>query len=59
VAHYGMKSILQLSPSGKLLRTQEVDFPLTSNLFFADKNTLIVTGGFGEPGPGGVIKILL
>ena len=59
VAHYGMKSILQLSPSGKLLRSEEVDFPLTSNLFFADKNMLIVTGGFGEPGPGGVLKISL
>lgn len=59
VAHYGMKSILQISPSGKLLRSEEVDFPLTSNLIFADKNILIVTGGFGEPGPGGVIKITL
>jgi hypothetical protein len=28
-------------------------------VFFSDKNTLVVTGGSGEPGPGTVVKIIL
>lgn len=57
VAHYGMQSIYKLSHSGSVLQTIDTSIPLTSNLVFSDENTLIVTGGYGEPGPGRVIKI--
>jgi gluconolactonase len=59
VAHYGMQAVHCISADGKLLRTVDTGMPLTSNLVFFNKETLIVTGGHGEPGPGGVVKILL
>lgn len=57
VAHYGMQAIQLISDEGKLLLSIDTDMPLTSNLCFLDDHTIIVTGGFGEPGPGGLYKI--
>ena len=56
VAHYGMGCLQVLSREGDLLKSIQVDFPLASNLFI-DKRHLIVTGGFGEPGPGGLLQM--
>lgn len=57
VAHYGMQTVQVISDKGKLLLSIDSDMPLTSNLCFLDSQTIIVTGGFGEPGPGGLYKI--
>lgn len=57
VAHYGMRQVQLLSSDGLLIASLEVDMPLVSNLMFQDEHTLVVTGGFAEPGPGGVRKI--
>lgn len=57
VAHYGMQTIQLISDKGKLLLSIDSGMPLTSNLCFLDDQTIIVTGGFGEPGPGGLYKI--
>lgn len=57
VAHYGMGAVQVLSPNGKLLATVETQIPLTSNLAFTNQNTLLVTGGYGEPGPGAIKEI--
>jgi gluconolactonase len=59
VAHYGSQAIHKLSPQGLLLSSIDVKMPLTSNLCFVNSHTIIVTGGYGEPGPGGVYKIYL
>ncbi len=61
VAHYGMQAIQVLSTAGQLLFTIETTLPLTSNLHFVEDNDvyqkLLVTGGYGEPGPGAVLLI--
>lgn len=59
VAHYGMQAIHKLSPEGKLLTSIDTNMPLTSNLFFCDSQTIVVTGGYGEPGPGGLFEVFL
>lgn len=59
VAHYGMGAIHQLSPQGRLLCSVDMPMRFTSNLILADKRTFIVTGGYGEPGPGTLFKICL
>jgi gluconolactonase len=59
VAHYGMQAIHKLSPEGKLLASIDTNMPFTSNLFFYNPETIVVTGGYGEPGPGGLFKIFL
>lgn len=59
VAHYGMQAVQVISEEGNLLRSIDTYMPLTSNLCFLDDQTIIVTGGFGEPGPGGLYKISL
>lgn len=59
VAHYGMQAIQVISNEGKLLSTIDTGMPLTSNLCFLDDQTIFVTGGYGEPGPGGLYKISL
>lgn len=56
VAHYGMGSVQVISKEGKLIRTLETGFSLTSNLCFSG-GKLLVTGGIGEPGPGSLIII--
>lgn len=55
VAHYGMGALQLLSPEGKLLDTIDTGLPLTSNLFLAGKH-LLITGGYGEPGPGALLR---
>lgn len=57
IAHYGMGAIQVVSPNGKLLTTVDTQIPLTSNLAFTNQNTLLVTGGYGEPGPGAIKEI--
>lgn len=59
VAHYGMQSIHKLSSEGRVLISIDTNMPLTSNLFFCDPESIIVTGGYGEPGPGGLLKVFL
>ncbi|HEX3934340.1 MAG TPA: SMP-30/gluconolactonase/LRE family protein, partial [Puia sp.] len=59
VAHYGMQAIHKLSPGGNLLLSVNTTIPFTSNLTFSDERTLIVTGGYGEPGPGALCRICL
>jgi gluconolactonase len=59
VAHYGMQAIHKLSPEGKLLTSIDTNMPFTSNLLFCDPGTIVVTGGYGEPGPGGLFKVFL
>lgn len=58
VAHYGMNGIQRLSPDGELAGFIHTGVPLTSNLTFF-RNSLIVTGGYGEPGPGVVLSVSL
>lgn len=57
VAHYGMQAVQVISDKGKLMLSINTDMPLTSNLCFLDDHTILVTGGFGEPGPGGLYRI--
>jgi gluconolactonase len=59
VAHYGMQCVQILSPEGKLIASYDTTMPCTSNVFFADEKTLIVTGGYGEPGPGAVFSLTI
>jgi gluconolactonase len=59
VAHYGMQAIQVISPSGRLLFSVDTGLPLTSNLIICEAGTLIVTGGYEEPGPGAVLRIQL
>jgi gluconolactonase len=58
VAHYGMSKIHQFSPSGKLMQSILLPFEFVSNLFIRE-NTVVVTGGYNEPGPGAIAKIEL
>ena len=59
VAHYGMQAIHRISPAGRLLSSINTMMPFTSNLIFADEQTLMVTGGYGEPGPGALLRITI
>lgn len=56
VAHYGMGALQVISPEGELLVTYATEIPLTSNVCFW-KDSVVVTGGFDEPGPGRVVKL--
>lgn len=58
VAHYGMQAVQILSAKGLLESSIESGMLLTSNVCFLNDKSLLVTGGFGEPGPGGLFKIL-
>ncbi len=53
------QSVHVLSSEGKLLDSINTGLPLTSNLSFIDKDSLLFTGGFKETGPGGLYKIIL
>lgn len=55
VAHYGMGAVHQYSADGRHLCSIRVGMPLVSNIAFIDHQTMVVTGGFGEPGPGRVV----
>ncbi|RRB07484.1 SMP-30/gluconolactonase/LRE family protein [Larkinella rosea] len=61
VAHYGMQAIQVLTARGDWQFSIDTTLPLTSNLCFledtAQRQTLLVTGGSGEPGPGGVVQV--
>lgn len=61
VAHYGMGAVHVLTPGGEILASFETNLPLTSNLCFLEdtsqRQSLLVTGGYGEPGPGGVVLL--
>jgi gluconolactonase len=59
VAHYGMQQVQLLTPEGRLLGSYDSGMPCTSNVFFTDDQTLLVTGGYGEPGPGAVFLMRL
>ena len=59
IAHYGMGAVQVVNKDGMLIKSISTDLPLTSNLLLIDRNTLIVTGGYAEPGPGAVKKISL
>ena len=59
VAHYGMQLVHKLSSQGELLCSIDTGMPLTSNLLFLNPETIVITGGYGEPGPGGLFRILL
>jgi len=52
-----MSAIQILSREGKLTDAIHTPFPLVSNLH-CGSNGLIVTGGYGEPGPGIVAKVI-
>lgn len=58
VAHYGMGYIYRISPDGNLCQSIKLPFDLPSNLF-VNSNTIMVTGGYAEPGPGCIAKISL
>jgi gluconolactonase len=58
VAHYGMGAIHRLSTEGVICQSIRLPFNLPSNLFLHN-NTIVVTGGYSEPGPGCVAEITL
>ena len=60
VAHYGMKQVQVLDPSGKLIRQYDGGNVTTSNVAFGGPkmNQLFITGGIGpEAGEGGLFRI--
>ncbi len=57
VAHYGMQAIQVLNKHGKLLASIDTTMVYTSNLAIIDKDTILVTGGYGEPGPGALFLL--
>jgi len=57
VAHYGMQCVQLLASDGSLSGSFDTGMPCTSNVYFMDDETLLVTGGYGEPGPGAVFLL--
>src|SRR5207247_7138757 len=60
VAHYGMKRVQVLDPSGKLIRQYDGGNITTSNVAFGGlkMDQLFITGGIGpEAGEGGLFRI--
>lgn len=60
VAHYGMKQVQVLDPSGELIRQYDGGNVTTSNVAFSGPNMdqLFITGGIGvEAGEGGLFRI--
>ncbi len=60
VAHYGMKQVQVLDPTGKLIRQYDGGNTTTSNVAFGgpEMNQLFITGGLGkEAGEGGLFRI--
>ena len=51
VAHYGMGALQVISLEGNHLATYDTGIPATSNLCFSGQS-IYITGGKGEPGPG-------
>jgi len=56
VAHYGMGMIHVVAANGTLLHSIQTSFRLPSNLFIKN-NMITITGGYAEPGPGGLLQI--
>jgi gluconolactonase len=60
-AHYGMGAVQVISPEGNILFSIDTTLPLTSNLCFVHESKsvkkILVTGGYGEPGPGAVLMV--
>jgi gluconolactonase len=52
-----MGQVQLLTSDGVLIASLEVGMPLVSNLVFIDEQTLLVTGGYAEPGPGAVKRL--
>ena len=59
IAHYGMQAIQLMNMDGQLVDSIEIPFPLVSNVFLSGTNCsdVIVTGGYGEPGPGAICRL--
>jgi gluconolactonase len=60
VAHYGMRQVQVLDPTGKLIRQYDGGNVTTSNVAFGgpNMNQLFITGGIGpEAGEGGLFRI--
>jgi gluconolactonase len=60
IAHYGMKQVQVLDPTGKLIRQYDGGNTTTSNVAFGgpEMNQLFITGGIGkEAGEGGLFRI--
>lgn len=61
VAHYGMQAVQVLAPDGTWLYAIDTGLLLTSNVMLLQgegpQKTIIVTGGYAEPGPGAVMRI--
>lgn len=59
VAHYGMQAVQVFSAEGALLASLDTALPLTSNLCFVSdqphRKSVLITGGYAEPGPGAVL----
>lgn len=59
VAHYGMGALQVVDNQGSLRASIPTGIPLTSNVCLLGRDSLIVTGGDAEPGPGKVVKLTL
>lgn len=59
VAHYGMEAAYILNPEGRIIKTIKTTVPLTSNVFVIKEGHAIITGGYGEPGPGALLSVHL
>jgi gluconolactonase len=61
IAHYGMQAVQVLDGKGRLITTIDTGMPLVSNLCFTEDahgtHTILVTGGYAEPGPGALLQI--
>jgi gluconolactonase len=61
VAHYGMQALQVIAADGVWLFSVDTELPLTSNLTFLSETPsqkqILVTGGYGEPGPGAVMLV--
>lgn len=57
VAHYGMQAVQLYAPDGQWLGAIETPFTCVSNLCFLNSDSLIVSGGYAEPGPGAIVQI--
>jgi gluconolactonase len=61
VAHYGMQAVQVVDTRGQVIASLDTTLPLTSNITFLTDTPsykkVMVTGGFGEPGPGGVVVL--
>jgi gluconolactonase len=57
IAHYGMQAVQVLSENGSPLKSIDTTMPYSSNVAIVNSSTILVTGGYGEPGPGALFLI--